>query len=125
MEVAVEEGPPIRVRADQDQLEELLINVISNAVQASQQTHPAGDDRVAISWCLDVDWLEVCVDDNGPGLAADASAFVPFYTTKEHGSGIGLALSRQIAEAHGGSLTLANHRDAPGCRATLRLSARS
>jgi two-component system nitrogen regulation sensor histidine kinase NtrY len=124
MEVVVEEGPPVEVRADRDQLEQLLINVISNAVEASQQTHPTGEGRVVISWRLDADQLEVHVDDDGPGLAADANAFVPFYTTKERGSGIGLALSRQIAEAHSGSLTLANHPEAPGCRATVRLSAR-
>jgi len=121
MEVTVEGGPPVRVRADRDQLEQLLINVISNAVEASQQSHPAGDGRVCIGWRIDGSELEVCVDDDGPGLAGDTNAFVPFYTTKQHGSGIGLALSRQIAEAHNGSLTLANHPNPPGCRATLRL----
>ncbi len=121
MEVTVEEGPAVRVRADRDQLEQLLINVISNAVEASQQFHPAGDGRVCIGWRIDANELEVQVDDDGPGLAQDTNAFVPFYTTKQHGSGIGLALSRQIAEAHHGSLTLANHPDKPGCRATLRL----
>jgi nitrogen fixation/metabolism regulation signal transduction histidine kinase len=121
MEVTVDEGPPVRVRADRDQLEQLLINVISNAVEASQQSHPAGDGRVALGWRIDANELEVRVDDDGPGLANDTNAFVPFYTTKEHGSGIGLALSRQIAEAHAGTLTLANHPDRPGCRATLKL----
>ena len=121
MEVAVEEGPLVRVRADRDQLEQLLINVISNAVEASQQSHPGGDGRVCVGWRIDGSELEVWVDDDGPGLASDTNAFVPFYTTKQHGSGIGLALSRQIAEAHNGSLTLANHPDNPGCRACLRL----
>jgi two-component system nitrogen regulation sensor histidine kinase NtrY len=121
MEVTVEEGPPARIRADRDQLEQLLINVISNAVEASQQSHPAGDGQVSIGWRIDANELEVRMDDDGPGLADDTNVFVPFYTTKQQGSGIGLALSRQIAEAHGGSLTLANHPDKPGCRATLRL----
>jgi C4-dicarboxylate-specific signal transduction histidine kinase len=109
MEVTVEEGPPVRVRADRDQLEQLLINVISNAVEASLQARPTGDGQVSIGWRIDANELEVRVDDDGPGLAGDTNAFVPFYTTKQHGSGIGLALSRQIAEAHNGSLTLANH----------------
>jgi two-component system nitrogen regulation sensor histidine kinase NtrY len=124
MEVTIEEGPAVCVQADRDQLEQLLINVVSNAVEASQQSHPAGDGRIAVSWRIDAGALEVHVDDDGPGLANDANAFVPFYTTKERGSGIGLALSRQIAEAHAGSLTLSNHRTRPGCRATLMLPAR-
>jgi two-component system nitrogen regulation sensor histidine kinase NtrY len=121
MEVTVEEGPSVRIRADRDQLEQLLINVISNAVEASQQSHPAGDGRVRIGWRIDANELEIDVDDDGAGLAEDTNAFVPFYTTKQHGSGIGLVVSRQIAEAHHGSLTLANHADNPGCRACLKL----
>jgi len=61
------------------------------------------------------------VTDDGPGLASDANLFVPFFTTKPDGSGIGLVLSRQIAEAHGGTLDLANRADGPGCVAVLRL----
>src|SRR5207247_10216266 len=65
--------------------------------------------------------LEVWVRDDGPGLADTVNLFVPFYTTKADGSGIGLALSRQIAEAHGGTLTLANRAAAKGCEARLSL----
>jgi two-component system nitrogen regulation sensor histidine kinase NtrY len=65
--------------------------------------------------------LEVFVEDDGPGLPETSNLFVPFFTTKASGSGIGLVLSRQIAEAHGGSLTLGNRSDARGCRAVLRL----
>ncbi|MBN1507536.1 MAG: hypothetical protein JW955_11860 [Sedimentisphaerales bacterium] len=121
MEVTVEEGRSVQIRADRDQLEQLLINVISNSVEASQQSHPGGDGRVCVGWRIDGAELEVWVDDDGPGLSSDTNVFVPFYTTKQHGSGIGLALSRQIAEAHHGSLTLANHPNNPGCRACLRL----
>jgi two-component system nitrogen regulation sensor histidine kinase NtrY len=121
MEVAAVAGPAVRVRGDRDQLEQLLINVIANAVEASLQSRPAGDGRVSIGWGIEADRVEIHVDDDGPGLAEGIDVFVPFYTTKDHGSGIGLILSRQIAEAHGGSLTLENHPDKPGCRACLRL----
>jgi len=114
-------GPDIRIRADRDQLEQLLINVISNAVEASLQNSPDGDGQVSIGWRADGDAVEIHVDDDGPGLTEGVDVFVPFYTTKDHGSGIGLTLSRQIAEAHGGSLILENHDNAPGCRATLCL----
>jgi signal transduction histidine kinase len=66
--------------------------------------------------------VEIHVDDDGPGLPPSANLFVPFFTTKPGGSGIGLVLCRQIAEAHGGTLSLAN-RPEGGCRATLRLDA--
>jgi nitrogen fixation/metabolism regulation signal transduction histidine kinase len=121
MEVTVQEGRSVQIHADRDQLEQLLINVISNAVEASQQSHPSGDGRVCVGWRVDGAELEVWVDDDGPGLSSDTNVFVPFYTTKPHGSGIGLVLSRQIAEAHHGYLTLTNHPANSGCRACLRL----
>ncbi len=122
MSVPVLTGRDIQVRGDRDQLEQLLINVISNAVEASLQSRPEGDGQVTIGWRSDGDAVEIHVDDDGPGLTEGVDVFVPFYTTKDHGSGIGLTLSRQIAEAHGGSLTLENHPPGvPGCRARLRL----
>ncbi|MEN6576591.1 MAG: ATP-binding protein [Phycisphaerales bacterium] len=121
MGVAIVAGCDIHVRGDRDQLEQLLINVIANAVEASLQSRPQGDGQVAIGWQAGSEAVEICVDDDGPGLADGVDVFVPFYTTKDHGSGIGLTLSRQIAEAHGGSLTLENHHNAPGCRACLQL----
>ena len=116
--VRVVPGPEVRVQADGDQLEQLLINLIRNAVDAALETGGAvraGWSRLSGSPPL----LEVWVEDEGPGLPSAANLFVPFFTTKQHGSGIGLVLSRQIAEAHGGTLTLESVE--PGCRARLRL----
>jgi signal transduction histidine kinase len=76
---------------------------------------------VEVGWRRDGAMLEIWIKDEGPGLSSTASLFVPFFTTKPGGSGIGLVLSRQIAEKHGGALTLENRTDGPGCVARLRL----
>lgn len=110
-------GPPARIHADPNQLDQILINLLRNAVDA---TAPGGGN-VSIGWHRNSDHLEVWVEDDGPGLANTGNLFVPFFTTKPGGSGIGLALSRQIAEMHNGSLLVENRKDRPGCRATLRL----
>jgi signal transduction histidine kinase len=114
--VRVVPGPDVVVEGDGAQLEQLLINILHNAAEASIET--AGS--VATGWRDLADCVEVFVRDTGPGIMNPTNLFVPFFTTKPGGSGIGLALSRQIAEAHGGSLTLAN-RNGPGCEALLRL----
>jgi len=113
----VHRGPPVTLRGDRDQLEQLLINLVGNAVDAAAET--GGD--VEIAWDRDDDALELRVIDGGPGLPATSNLFTPFFTTKPNGTGIGLVLSRQIAEAHGGTLTLENRTGAHGCVARLRL----
>jgi nitrogen fixation/metabolism regulation signal transduction histidine kinase len=110
-------GPEAVIQADADQLEQLLINVIRNAVDASLETGGA----VRVGWERQDSRLTVWVRDEGHGLPNTANLFVPFFTTKPNGTGIGLVLSRQIAEAHGGTLTLQNAGEGPGCEAQLVL----
>jgi len=126
LQITVVPGPPAVVHADRDQLEQLLINLVRNAVDAALTPHhpeeaAARAPAVTTGWQRRGGTFELWVEDNGPGLANTSNLFVPFYTTKPQGSGIGLVLSRQIAEAHGGTVTLDNRSDARGCRATVRL----
>lgn len=120
-------GPILSLRLDGDQIEQLLINLVRNAVDAC----PEMEAQVSIGWTeikgvtdprLGASGgLEIWVEDEGQGLSSTENLFVPFFTTKPGGSGIGLALCRQIAEAHGGHLSLANRTDRTGCRATVFL----
>ncbi len=115
--VSVTSGPEIKIRADGDQLDQLLINLVHNAVDAAMET----GGGVRMGWAARNGNLEVWVEDDGPGISNPTNLFVPFFTTKPSGSGIGLVLSRQIAEAHGGSLLLENRKSGRGCEARLRL----
>jgi two-component system, NtrC family, nitrogen regulation sensor histidine kinase NtrY len=117
IQVRVVEGPAVEISADADQLEQLLINLIRNAVDAALET----GGGVEVGWSREGSQLDVWVRDEGPGITNTANLFVPFFTTKPGGSGIGLVFSRQIAEAHGGELTLKNRTGARGCEARLRL----
>ncbi len=111
-------GANVTIRADADQLEQLLINILRNAVDAASAT----GGSVRFGWNTNGASVVVWVEDEGLGIANPTNLFVPFFTTKPEGSGIGLVLSRQIAEAHGGTLTLENRADASsGCIARLRL----
>ncbi|MGH9536127.1 MAG: sensor histidine kinase, partial [Terriglobales bacterium] len=119
--VTVAAGVELAVEADPDQIEQALINLVRNAADAVLENPPDAAREVSAGWRLQGGRVEIAILDNGPGLASDANLFVPFFTTKPDGSGIGLLVSRQIAEAHGGALALENRSDGRGCRAVLWL----
>ena len=118
MPVQVRPGPDLTVTVDGDQIEQLFINLIRNAADACLEV---GGTSVHVGWRRTRHGVDIWVDDDGPGLSNTTNLFVPFFTTKQGGSGIGLVLCRQIAEAHDGSLKLENRSDARGARATLTL----
>src|SRR5216117_2208169 len=118
LKVQILPGPKTVIRADAAQIEQALIKLVHNAVDAALETH----GKVTLGWREKGNCVEVLVEDDGPGIMNPAKLFVPFFTTKPDGSGIGLPLSRQIAEAHDGTLVLMNRADRQGAQALLRLS---
>ncbi len=120
MGVELEDGPEMAVMADGDQVQQLLINLVKNAVEAAMSADSGRKPEVVMRWEVDGTQAVVKVCDNGPGLTNPANVFVPFYTTKPEGSGIGLVLAQQIAAGHGGAVALYNN-PTVGCTAELRL----
>jgi two-component system nitrogen regulation sensor histidine kinase NtrY len=116
--VRLDPGPPVLLNADPDQLEQMFINLLKNAVDASLAN---GAKPVRIGWRIAESDLVVGIEDSGLGIANIENLFVPFYTTKPQGSGVGLALAQQIARAHGGEIRLVNREDGPGARAIIHL----
>lgn len=123
--VTVQKSPEVTVSCDSAQIEQLVINLLKNAVEAVLEERASGREHagVRLGWRKLPGTVEIFIEDDGPGIAQATNLFVPFFTTKPEGSGIGLVLCRQIAENHGGTLTLANRSGATGCIATLRLPA--
>jgi signal transduction histidine kinase len=114
-------GPSVTIPGDPDQLDQMLINLMANAVEASTET----GGTVRISWAASDGSVIVTIEDEGHGVADTANLFVPFFTTKPQGSGIGLVLARQIAEAHGGSLVVRNRKTGRGAEAVITLPVRA
>ena len=118
LRVELDPGPSVTLHADPDQLEQMFINLLANAVDATLANH---EKSVEVSWRVTDSTAAVTIDDSGLGIANTENLFVPFYTTKPKGSGVGLALAQQIARAHGGEIRLINRDDGNGARATIRL----
>jgi len=130
IKVSVEPGPDVLFQADPDQLEQMLINLIRNAADAvlecsgtaeAKSPRRVGASSVNVRWDAEPASVTVIIEDDGPGLSNPANLFTPFYTTKPHGSGVGLVLSRQIAEAHGGSIEIGNRTAHSGCMVKIVL----
>jgi two-component system, NtrC family, nitrogen regulation sensor histidine kinase NtrY len=138
LEVELKSIPDLEILADLDQIEQLLINLVRNGVEAAfsareesivktvaAKASPGGKVALAPSVSIHAEpragFLSITVSDNGPGLTNPGNLFVPFYTTKKTGTGVGLVLARQIAEAHSGTLELRNRANTHGCEAIVRI----
>jgi signal transduction histidine kinase len=125
--ICVRAGPELIFQADPDQLEQMLINLVRNAADAVLENSPSepkatslagshkDESTVVVRWEASADDVTLAIEDSGPGLLNPANVFTPFYTTKPNGSGVGLVLSRQIAEAHGGTIEISNRPSSRGC----------
>jgi len=115
--VAIDSGPEVDLLIDADQIEQVMINLIKNAVEAASDT-----GSVNLRWYAIEGRVVVEVLDDGPGIAQTDNLWVPFYTTKQGGTGLGLVISREIVENHGGEISLLNRGDTSGCVARVALS---
>lgn len=95
----------LTLQADEELIEQVLINLVKNAVEAVEHTQ---NPKIELKGMNDGNEIVIQVMDNGPGIIPEAieRIFIPFFTTKKTGSGIGLALSRQIMQMHQGTLTV-------------------
>jgi nitrogen fixation/metabolism regulation signal transduction histidine kinase len=124
LQIVTRPGPIVEVNVDPDQIEQALINLLKNAVDAALAVkHPVAPDMVTVCWQVKGSDLELWIQDKGIGLPNTENLFVPFYTTKQNGTGIGLVLSRQIVEAHGGTLALRNCQGHSGCEVQIKIPA--
>ncbi|WP_245875047.1 sensor histidine kinase [Pseudomonas frederiksbergensis] len=115
-------GPrPLMASLDRVQIHQLLINLIKNA----DESMGSSADSIDIEWAEEKGRLLITILDRGVGLTNPKNLFVPFYTTKPNGTGIGLILCRQIAESHGGYLSLENRYEQTGCKVTINLPLQS
>jgi two-component system, LuxR family, sensor kinase FixL len=122
-QVSAEVSPGLRpVVGDRVHLQQVLVNLLINGLDAMSSSPPSRRRLAIRALALDATSIEITVSDSGPGIAPAvlARAFEPFYTTKEDGLGLGLAISRSIAEAHGGTIVLEPHSDG-GTIARVRL----
>ena len=122
LNVGVQAGPDITFSVDPDQLEQMLINLIRNAADAVLSGGGSYPDKipedktgVQVRWQANAREVTLEIEDEGPGLLNPSNLFTPFYTTKPNGSGVGLVLCRQIAEAHEGSIEIGNRPKGSGC----------
>jgi nitrogen fixation/metabolism regulation signal transduction histidine kinase len=117
MRIEIVGSDPVGLDGDEDQLGQAFINLMRNAVEATLGT----GGGVRLDWRVETGHVRVMIEDDGIGLPASDGMFVPFFTTKPEGSGIGLNLARLIVEAHAGSVELSSRVDGRGAVAVVRL----
>jgi len=117
--INIQPSEKVSLLIDPVQIEQVLINLIKNAVESVNSTNKNG--KIEVSWNLNKDRFQLMIGDQGAGISNESNLFVPFYTTKKQGSGIGLVLCRQILEVHDGKLSLKNKTNETGCIATIDL----
>jgi signal transduction histidine kinase len=116
-DITLQLGSPVEIMLDATQMEQALINLLRNAVDAARET----GGGVSLALTVRDGEVEITIEDDGPGLPRTENLFVPGFTTKPGGSGIGLVLAREIIESHGGRLQLANRDKRRGATAKIIL----